>query len=400
MIKIDEIKVKNFKNIENATIKFDKYNLIVGSNNSGKSNLLMVFRFLNFIINDSIDIVKNSFEQEIPIVGYIKPYYFYKKDVLEIELKFSDNQKKLLYNYVIRIQWEEKDGYDFTSEIIKESFSVKSFNKPGKASTIFLKIKDKITYGGNFANNSFMDSGQKHVSVVRILNPLPPKSNPYYAELSVLDYIIKSQIYYFSNIGLNSIDIKERKDFYGRITSYDFIKEIKKIENTPKFEILKSILNKMLNISDLQIMERNEIIENSNNFFIVITQFNHQKLFSGLSDGSILLISLITKILTSEHSIFLIEEPENSLHPKALVDLINFIKSFINEKQFIIVTHSLTLLNTSNPNDVIIAELQENGLSNITNIPNPKEISRRLKNSFSAFSDFVFFADKNEEEFE
>ena len=400
MIKIDEIKVKNFKNIENATIKFDKYNLIVGSNNSGKSNLLMVFRFLDFIINDSIDIVKRFFESEIPAIGFIKPYSFYENQNLEIELKFSDDDKKLLYNYTIVIHWEKKDLLKFSSEIIKEYFSFKSFNKPGKAISIFSKVKDKITYGSNFANNSFMDAGQKHISVVRILNLLSPKSNPYHAELSILDYLLKSQIFYFSNIGLNNIDIKERKDFYGRIISYDFIKKIKKIENTPKFEILKNILNKMLNISDLELLERDEIIENSNNFFIVITQFNHKKLFNGLSDGSILLISLITKILTSEHSVFLIEEPENSLHPKALVELINFMKSFLDEKQFIIVTHSLTLLNTSNPKDVIIAELQENGLSNITNIPNPKEISKKLKNSYSAFSDFVFFADKNADEFE
>jgi len=105
-----------------------------------------------------------------------------------------------------------------------------------------------------------------------------------------------------------------------------------------------------------------------------------------------MLIALITKILISDSDIFLIEEPENSLHPKALIDLISFIRSFENDRQFIIASHSIALINTISAEDVIISKCHKNGLSELLKVTSSSELKKTLKQGFIVFSDLLFFS--------
>jgi len=52
------------------------------------------------------------------------------------------------------------------------------------------------------------------------------------------------------------------------------------------------------------------------------------------------LLGIIVNLFTAENKIFLIEEPENDLHPKALKTLLNLITKSSSNNQFIISTHS------------------------------------------------------------
>ncbi len=45
MIKIDEIKIKGYKNIKSAELKLGNFNVIIGANNFGKSNFVQSIFF-------------------------------------------------------------------------------------------------------------------------------------------------------------------------------------------------------------------------------------------------------------------------------------------------------------------------------------------------------------------
>jgi predicted ATP-dependent endonuclease of OLD family len=96
----------------------------------------------------------------------------------------------------------------------------------------------------------------------------------------------------------------------------------------------------------------------------------------------------------------LIEEPENSIHPKALVDLFSFIKSFSESKQFIITSHSITLINKARIDEIIVSTIKENGLCEFYNVNDQKDLRNRLKKSRTSFSDELFFAMDDTKEFE
>src|ERR1700730_9644760 len=79
-----------------------------------------------------------------------------------------------------------------------------------------------------------------------------------------------------------------------------------------------------------------------------------------MSDGTVKWASLITAILTYE-TIFAIEEPENFLHPLMQREILQIMRENVEHrggKSFVIMTtHSETLLNAANPNEVVVVSI-------------------------------------------
>ena len=61
---------------------------------------------------------------------------------------------------------------------------------------------------------------------------------------------------------------------------------------------------------------------------------------TAMGEGVANILGLITDLCVAENKIFLIEEPENDIHPKALKALLNLIAEKSNSNQFFISTHS------------------------------------------------------------
>jgi predicted ATPase len=53
---IKKITLKNFKSFKELSINLNNFNVLIGANNSGKSNFIQVFRFIK-------DLVKYGFKQ-------------------------------------------------------------------------------------------------------------------------------------------------------------------------------------------------------------------------------------------------------------------------------------------------------------------------------------------------
>ncbi len=98
-----------------------------------------------------------------------------------------------------------------------------------------------------------------------------------------------------------------------------------------------------------------------------------------LSDGSLRFICLMTLLLQPISLLpdtILIDEPELGLHPAALVILADVLKQVAEQKQLIIATQSVELINALSPEDVIIVE-QEDGASTFRRC-NEQELSQWL----------------------
>jgi AAA15 family ATPase/GTPase len=63
-----------------------------------------------------------------------------------------------------------------------------------------------------------------------------------------------------------------------------------------------------------------------------------------MGEGVMNIVALIADLSLAENAIFVIEEPENDIHPKALKKLMEFIKERASNNQFFITTHSNIVL--------------------------------------------------------
>ena len=94
-----------------------------------------------------------------------------------------------------------------------------------------------------------------------------------------------------------------------------------------------------------------------------------------ISDGLYKILAILTA-LDCEHSILVIDEIENSLHPEAIELIIDELKN--NDKQVIITTHSPAVIDIVDPADLLIIERDNEGCSKARRIKNPQKLKQRL----------------------
>jgi AAA15 family ATPase/GTPase len=420
MIKIHKILIRNYKNLQVDDLKLSSFNLIVGPNNSGKSNFMQIFFFINSIINGSADNNEISFKKgRFDIIGSIVPDYFEKvrdsKKRMIFKIEFEDTISEFIYSYSIEIGWnytkhEIPKIITLSLFIADESFDFKNKHSRGPSKNI-LKRTDTNLIMGDLLTKGYMTVIPNYLSGISLLKIVlnnEPNDHPYTIAFKNLESILKTETYYFSHTDLIFNEQSNRSTMVeGKTVSLNLTEEIIKLKSDEKlWKIFKLTLNQILKIDnvdthsfDIPKSGKKEAPQETEKFNVIIYHhFKSLKLLNEFSDGTRLLIALIVKILSTKNELILIEEPENSLHPMALKNLVHFFRSFENEKQFIINSHSIILVNMIEPENVITSLCNNDGSSTLSKVSNMTELRKRLRNGHIVFSDVVFFGNEQDEE--
>ncbi|HWE95147.1 MAG TPA: ATP-binding protein [Tepidisphaeraceae bacterium] len=89
-----------------------------------------------------------------------------------------------------------------------------------------------------------------------------------------------------------------------------------------------------------------------------------------VSDGTLRLLALtLPAYLPNLHGLFLIEEPENGVHPKAIETVIQSLSSVYNA-QVLLATHSPVIINAIELEDILCFQKDSNGFTDIVAGPN------------------------------
>lgn len=414
MIKIVSYKLSHYRNIGTADLNFEHYNVIIGTNNSGKSNFIQSFGFLDFVINGSADLVSRAFENGFKYSLYEKilpDNHYINEDAeaiprigFQLDLENTETKRRFSYSLTLAFQMSGSLPLNPSFYIYSESLFYKDLGKPGTPVKIFGRKEKEVSYGADFPKFKSATDVSPAFSVIRVLQLLGADNPAYDDAITSLNQVLKTPVFYFSPTELTK-NSKDKLGIYnGRVVAFELEEEIIALENTHNWNIFKSALHHVLGINDIWTtslpMVKNNQVDPKGIKFLTFAHAKSLKSLSDLSDGSILLIALIVKVLSSHHDLFFIEEPENSTHPKALVDLVNFLQSFAEHKQFIITSHSIVLLNKSKTDQIITARSTEDGMSEFENVSNRKELKARLRSGISNFADELFFEQNVEEEFE
>src|SRR5688572_28002462 len=105
MFKIESISINNFKNIVDTEIPLGDFNVVVGPNNSGKSNLLQVIPFLRWLINGDVKEVENGLRTgKMPELLQAVKNHSVADEPLTIRVSFSNTETKHVFVYQIEIK--------------------------------------------------------------------------------------------------------------------------------------------------------------------------------------------------------------------------------------------------------------------------------------------------------
>ena len=264
MIKLEEYKLTGYKNILDADLSFQNVNVIIGANNSGKSNFIQSISFLNFLINtastDALEtyfkngFYKTYFRELMPATNDLEKFPF--KHKISFSLKFSNSITNRIFNYFLELEVSE-DLFETSYIIKKESLDTKESNKPGQAISVFNRNENKVKYGSKLTKTGLFEELPSHFSVIRILKlVLNTDTKSYTDAVNSLNSIIKTPIFYFSNLELLKTENSDRLDFHnGRVVSFELEEEIIKVEKSEKWDIFKTALHNILNIEDVFVRE-------------------------------------------------------------------------------------------------------------------------------------------------
>ncbi len=422
---IKKLIVKNFKSLHDCEIEFGKFNVVIGRNASGKSNLVEVFKLLRkiYVEKDPFPFLEwwgyNNIvwqgKEELPItiglVFDIEGYEVYfettftgvggrfkiLKEILELKGYFKmtkefdclivENNKEiideLIKNGIIKLKDNSKNPY--VEEVNCDLSSILDMGVMIFRNKKIVHDDIKILLGKGFKVNEFMYVLPKKYDVFEIPNII-------WHIKKLMDYLILLPPY---------------------------IKELKTPKPAKKETTLNEDGSNLVIVLHNIFLEKEKIPEDILNPLSIIfpnTRISFQltddgrvlmKVFEegvelappSISDGFYKMLLILTAIYLKP-SILIIDEIENSLYPEALELIFDTLKD--SDSQVIITTHSPIVVDLTEPEDVMFVD-KKFGESKFIRIKHPERLKEKLNELGLSFSEGwlygnIFEEDEGEDE--
>jgi predicted ATPase len=353
---IERIVIENFKSFgDKVEIKLNKFNVLVGPNNSGKSNFLDALRFLSEIIKGSIgDALKRR--------GSYKSVVFNGEENREIEFLINARVDNSNIEYYIKI----KPPADLKEEYLKLNGKELIIVKNGKD----LWWSDVTNKYETFPFFSLSDSRLRYVKMTDHLLQQRFKEIRWFGEI-----LERIEVY---NFDLRKLKQKVK---IGKVTKLNsdgsnlsaamhFLRN----KDREAYEELERLLKSA--VPEIKYLETPPTEQGEANLEIVEENLDKRIDLSEISDGILWLLAHIYVFLSPEPpSLVCFEEPSSFVHPRILQILVNIFKSV--GAQVIVTTHNPFFVNLVEPEDLIIFEKIE-GKTKCKRIENPEEMKKRI----------------------
>lgn len=323
---LSRITISGFKSIKHCDITFRKINVLIGSNGAGKSNFISAFTLLQNILSQNLQVFAAQ-------SGMNSFFYNGRKitDKIDFEVYFGNN------------------SYGF------------SLIPTDDNRLIF--AKEYFGYHGRWENESNVSRGSTesqwqtgaHNSIDENVIPILEKQN--------------WRVYHFHDTGRHAKVKQEHNISNNKVLMNDagnlaaFLYRLKNHYERNYAEIVRTIQLVAPYFADF-VLEPQE--GNEEQIVLKWQQKGCEDIFnaSQLSDGTLRFICLST-LLLQPHSLqpatIIIDEPELGLHPYAITIFAEMVRQLSDEKQLIISTQSVEMLNEFDVEDVIVVDRSKDG---------------------------------------
>lgn len=330
---LKRVSIQNFKSLKDVTLDLQKVNLLIGPNNSGKTNFLKAltyFRSSSFM-SQQIEALQNiSYKHQQVNIKYIYDYEFDQNTLISKNYNHKDDY---LFHYTFELSLKDEEGYASLSvENIIEDWFINE--KGGKSSTEVL--------GGH--RREFFDFIK-----TEIFKPDPSK-------LMQQAKFSAEQIYLLP-------DCSNLISFYFYLDA-NFKKNSKKIQDN-----LSKCISEIAYFTTPPVKVGNESLLGLRFF----DKEDNGYWADEVSEGVLYFLALLCIInQPNPPKLLLLEEPEKGIHPRRIFEVIQFILRLVEEKdvQVIMTTHSPIVVDMFKdmPESVFIFDKDEEGATHVKNL--------------------------------
>lgn len=411
--KIKRIYVDGYKNLIDCVFELHDFNVLVGPNNSGKSNFLEIFTFVNALLFGAEDHKKNIFENAATPRGHASSCHLddHKCKPISFSFLLQHTEKNITREIEYSLSFQCADPFIGIKPqqkdigILSESLTAKDVSKTGKPVTLLERDKDvlKVKRAGTRSEHK-IDRMRSAVSAVGVLFP----GNEGLDSLFPLAMSVLQEMFATSVVFISPNEVRKNLNLGkgiaydpSRTTSLDILQAIAEIKKDEAlYTQFNNVLCQILDIekatfSSIPFPEevRKNVKEAPEVFHLFLLKMMGQPPsdIRNYSDGTLMVVAILVLLLSPENNcpLICIEEPENCLHPKALKTLLAYLKQKTTDYQLLITTHSTFLINQVNPEDVTVAQVKDDGSTHFERIRNIKELHKKLRKGFISFGDML-----------
>jgi len=321
---LSRIVIRGFKSIKECDLELENINVLIGANGAGKSNFISIFEMLQRILVRELALYTGK-------KGITSLFYNGKEvtDNITAEFSFGDD----IYSF--EVEWTENDSLFFREE------------------SFILAGKEFLGVGGHSESNALntLRKVSADVHIPRIM------LNPNWCIYQFHDTSPSSRIKSEHNISNSAILISDARN----LAAYLF--RLKQHFPNEYSDIVNAIRLVAPFFNDF-VLAPNELNEEQ----IVLRWLKKDcvDIFnaSQLSDGTLRFICLATLLLQPtelQPDTIIIDEPELGLHPFAITIFAEMAQKVAINKQVILATQSVELLDNFNAEDIVVVDNTEFG---------------------------------------
>lgn len=355
---IKSFSCKNYRNVNIENLKFSKINILIGPNNSGKTNFIKALSFCADMLNCSGKLVGDSaFQTLASKSGMGDIYNKYAQDAdrcINMQWKLDlDNHKNVAYRFEFHTGNEMRDFF-ITRESLEDNFRPTHKKKPfnyftGHETPGEGYISRAVNIGE--ANSRIPFSIPKNDTILRQFDTIRLNNKEIYRESErqvgliqrLKDYFGKYYFYSSSQFDLNKI--REPQDIQndGRVLDKDgsnFVNVLNYYKNQ-NMNNMGFYLDRLKEL--MPTLELADVMAEYNKLRFKLKYEGQIFNLNDLSDGTIkaLLLTLLIQIPVNDGLAMLaIDEPEMNIHPAWQQIIGRWIQQSDNFKQCFISTHS------------------------------------------------------------
>ncbi|MGF7184099.1 putative ATPase [Desulfitispora alkaliphila] len=355
---INKLGLRNYKSFHNIELQLNNFCVFIGSNGSGKSNLIDSLKFLKESLNSNVGhAVGNRFGWKNLLSKGRR-----STEKIEIELEFMLDFIKFRSNeqlfqpsnssYYLQLAHTKNNTY-IHKEALKTMFemeSVKTFSQFDRTKNI-VKVnnnheelsptsikEDKLELQKNTNNKLFLDAN--FVSIANLL----------------LGDLISNWKFYNIDHNLARKPSNSENDQFLEEDASNLAIMLQRLQSDKAVkDRIKSLMKAIIPSFDTWKVERQfdaslgyKIVENEKDVFLP----------KMISDGTIRLLSILVAILfqDKETNVITIDEPERCLHPQSLQVLVEVMREVSKNKQILVTTHSAEIVKWLKPEEIYLVD--------------------------------------------